>query len=168
VLGNLSAITLLIVLKAAINMIVGDTGDPEEECDRVGELIKDNEIDVACVGIGENGHLAFNDPPADFETESPYIVVDLDLNCRKQQMGEGWFATLDDVPKQAISMSISQIMKSKKIVVTVPDERKADAVRMTLKEDISPYYPASILRNHDNCYLYLDKAAASKIKAECL
>ncbi len=147
----------------AFYMINGDTGNPEKECGRVGDLIKENEIDVACVGIGENGHLAFNDPPADFETDSPYIVVDLDQKCREQQMGEGWFSSLDVVPKQAISMSIRQIMKSKQIIVTVPDERKADAVRMTLKQKISPNYPASILRNHSNCYLFLDKPAASKI-----
>jgi glucosamine-6-phosphate deaminase len=145
------------------HMINGDTGEPEEECCRVGNLIAQDEIDVACVGIGENGHLAFNDPPADFETESPYIVVDLDLKCREQQMGEGWFASLDLVPKQAISMGIRQMMKSKQIVVTVPDGRKAEAVRMTLKEEISPNYPAAILRNHSNCYLFLDKPAAAKI-----
>jgi len=147
----------------AFYMINGDTGNPEEECRRVGDIIKENEIDVACVGIGENGHLAFNDPPADFETDSPYIVVELDQKCREQQMDEGWFSSLDVVPKKAISISIRQIMKSKQIVVTVPDERKADAVRMTLKQKISPDYPASVLRNHSNCYLFLDKAAASKI-----
>jgi len=147
----------------AFHLINGDTGNPAKECRRVGDLIKNNPTDVACVGIGENGHLAFNDPPADFETDSPYIIVDLDQKCREQQMGEGWFASLDVVPKQAISMSIRQIMKSRQIVVTVPDERKAEAAKMTLKQEISPDYPASILRNHSNCHLFLDKAAASKI-----
>jgi glucosamine-6-phosphate deaminase len=131
------------------------------ECERIGELIKSHPVDVACVGIGENGHLAFNDPPADFETQEPFIIVNLDENCRKQQMGEGWFATLDKVPTQAISMSIQQIMKSFRIIVTVPDKRKAKAVKNTLEQPISPIFPASILRNHQNCNLYLDQASAS-------
>jgi glucosamine-6-phosphate deaminase len=149
-------------LKTA-HFVNGDTGNPQAECDRLGAIITDNPIDVACVGIGENGHLAFNDPPADFQTDKPYLVVDLDEKCRKQQMGEGWFPTFDDVPTQAISMAIKQIMKSKTIVVTVPDERKAQAVKDTLEQDISPKYPASILRDHSDCALFLDKPAASLI-----
>ena len=107
----------------------GENADPEGECRRLGAIIQGRRIDVACVGIGENGHLAFNDPPADFNTETPYIVVDLDEACRRQQLGEGWFPSLADVPRQAISMSIRQIMKSDAIVCTVPDRRKAAAVR---------------------------------------
>jgi glucosamine-6-phosphate deaminase len=122
------------------------------------------DIDVALVGIGENGHLAFNDPPADFNTDDPYIVVDLDEACRQQQFGEGWFPTLDTVPRQAISMSIRQIMKSNMIICSVPDERKAAAVRDCLEEPISNMHPASILRQHPNCALYLDQAAASLLK----
>ena len=147
----------------AFHLINGDTDDPQAECDRVGKLIEKNPIDVACAGIGENGHLAFNDPPTNFEIEIPYLIVNLDKKCREQQMGEGWFSSLDEVPRQAISMSIRQIMKSKVIIVTVPDERKADAVRNTLKEKISPEFPASILRSHPNCRLYIDKAAASQL-----
>ncbi|MDA3927031.1 MAG: glucosamine-6-phosphate deaminase [Kiritimatiellae bacterium] len=147
----------------AFHLIAGDTGSPESECERVGDLIKQAPIDVACVGIGENGHLAFNDPPADFETDTPYLVVNLDQKCREQQMGEGWFKTMDDVPAQAISMSINQIMKSKKIVVTVPDQRKAEAVVNTLNREISPEYPASILREHPQCVFFLDKPAASML-----
>lgn len=147
-------------LKAAV-YVNGDAEDPQMECERIGELIKSHPVDVACVGIGENGHLAFNDPPADFETQEPFIIVNLDENCRKQQMGEGWFATLDKVPTQAISMSIQQIMKSFRIIVTVPDKRKAKAVKNTLEQPISPIFPASILRNHQNCNLYLDQASAS-------
>lgn len=138
------------------NYINGEN-DPVEECSRVGEIILRHPVDVAFVGIGENGHLAFNDPPADFETDDPYIVVTLDENCKRQQMGEGWFPTLESVPEKAISMSVKQIMKSKAIICSVPDMRKADAVRRTLMEPVSPHIPASILRNHGNAWLYLDK-----------
>lgn len=115
---------------------------------------------MAFVGIGENGHLAFNDPPADFETTDPYILVHLDEACRAQQMGEGWFPTLEDVPDQAISMSIHQIMSSDVIICSVPDERKAAAVANALTGDVTPNVPASILQNHDKCFVYLDKPAA--------
>jgi glucosamine-6-phosphate deaminase len=135
--------------------------EAEKECKRLGEIISRHPIDVAFVGIGENGHLAFNDPPADFETEEPYIVVNLDHDCRRQQLGEGWFPTFDDVPKQAISMSISQIMKSKHIVCSVPDERKAVAVKNTVKSIISPAVPASVLQKHPSMWLFLDKKSAS-------
>ena len=144
----------------AVNLINGET-DPQRECDRLGEIISKHPIDVALVGIGENGHLAFNDPPADFETEKPYLVVDLDGPCRMQQLNEGWFKSLEEVPLQAISMSIQQIMKSKHIIGSVPDERKANAVKDCLENDISPLYPASILQEHPNCSIYLDKASAS-------
>lgn len=138
--------------------------DAAAECGRVGKIISDNPIDVAFVGIGENGHLAFNDPPADFETEVSYLLVDLDQACREQQLGEGWFPDLESVPTKAISMSIKQIMKSKSIICTVPDERKSVAVRDCVELEISPDRPASILRNHDDCQLFLDGAAASKLK----
>ena len=135
----------------------------EKECNRLGKIISRHPIDVAFVGIGENGHLAFNDPPADFETEEPYIVVNLDDDCRRQQLGEGWFPTFDDVPQQAISISINQIMKSEHIICSVPDERKAEAVKNTLYGDVTPMTPASILQNHPNAILLLDKNSASKI-----
>jgi glucosamine-6-phosphate deaminase len=135
--------------------------DADNECKRLGKIISRHPIDVAFVGIGENGHLAFNDPPADFETEEPYLIVNLNDDCRRQQLGEGWFPTFDDVPKQAISMSIRQIMKSKSIICTVPDERKAVAVRNTLKEKISPFVPASVLQQHGAAWLFLDRPAAS-------
>jgi glucosamine-6-phosphate deaminase len=137
--------------------------EAEKECKRLGEIISRHPIDVAFVGIGENGHLAFNDPPADFETEEPYIVVNLDDDCRRQQLGEGWFPTFDDVPRQAISMSIRQILKSKHIVCSVPDERKAVAVKNTVKSIISPAVPASVLQKHPNAILLLDKDSASQI-----
>lgn len=145
-----------------ITLIDGEK-NPSEECKRLGDLISQYPIDVAMVGIGENGHLAFNDPPANFETEEPYIVVDLDEACRKQQWGEGWFKTLDEVPKQAISMSIKQIMKSKNIICSVPDSRKAEAVKNCLENPVSNLYPASILQEHENCLIFLDSESASKL-----
>jgi len=135
--------------------------DPQEVCRRVGEQISAAPIDIAFVGIGENGHLAFNDPPADFETEEPYIVVNLDEACRRQQVGEGWFAGLDDVPKQAISMSIRQILKAKEIICIVPDARKAEAVRNCFEKEVSPQFPASILRTHARATVYLDAESSS-------
>jgi len=134
---------------------------PEKECARLEHIIGHHPIDVAFVGIGENGHLAFNDPPADFDTENAYLVVNLDDDCRRQQLGEGWFPTFDDVPQQAISMSIKQIMKSEVIICTVPDARKAKAVYQTLNSEISPACPASIMRQHQNTMLFLDQAAAA-------
>jgi glucosamine-6-phosphate deaminase len=145
------------------NYINGED-DPQKECYRLKSIIRKRTVDVAFVGIGENGHLAFNDPPADFETEEPYLVVNLDEVCRRQQLGEGWFASLEEVPLQAISMSIRQIMKSKTIICSVPDLRKAEAVRRTLKEPVSPEVPASILRSHKNAWLYLDEESSSKVR----
>ncbi len=143
---------------------VNGEDDPKRECKRLKKIIRKKSIDVAFVGIGENGHLAFNDPPADFDTEEPYLIVNLDEACRRQQLGEGWFASLEDVPLRAISMSIRQIMKSKAIICSVPDLRKAEAVRRTLKEPVSPEVPASVLRTHSDTWLYLDKDSASKVK----
>lgn len=145
----------------AYHLIDGEN-DPEKECERLANLIQNAPIDVAFVGIGENGHLAFNDPPADFETEKPYLVVDLDHACRMQQFGEGWFASLEAVPSHAISMSIRQIMKSKSIICSVPELRKAQAVKDCLqKEIISNLHPASILQSHPDCLICLDESSAS-------
>lgn len=146
-------------LKAAY--LINGEKDPVAECRRLGNLIARHRIDVALVGIGENGHLAFNDPPANFDTDDPYIIVELDEACRKQQYNEGWFDTMDSVPKQAISMSIHRIMQSKQIICSVPDSRKAEAVRNCLEEPISNLNPASILREHKNCSIYLDRASAA-------
>lgn len=121
-------------------------------------------IDVAFVGIGENGHLAFNDPPADFDTQQPYIVVQLDEACRQQQFGEGWFPTLESVPTKAISMSIRQILKATHIVCTVPDARKAKAVADSVQGPVSPLVPASILQTHPRLNLFLDEPAAALLK----
>ena len=149
------------VQPGTVHLIRGDAPDPQAECQRLNRLIAACEIDVAFVGIGENGHLAFSDPPADFEVDDPYIVVALDEACRRQQLGEGWFDSLEDVPRRAISMSIKQIMRSRAIVCTVPDRRKAQAVHDCLTGKVSPLHPASILRQHERAYLFLDAAAAA-------
>ncbi len=150
-----------VVHPGTVHFLRGETNEPQQECTRLNEIISQQQIDIAFVGIGENGHLAFNDPPADFETDEPYIIVELDEECRLQQVGEGWFAGLDEVPSQAISMSIRQIMKAKTIICTVPDERKAAAVRNCLKHEITPMHPASILQTHPDCTVYLDAGSAS-------
>jgi glucosamine-6-phosphate deaminase len=145
----------------AFHFIEGDAPDPQAECRRVGALLSRQPIDVAFVGIGENGHLAFNDPPADFETEEPYLVVQLDEACRKQQMGEGWFEKLEDVPRRAISISIRQLLKSREILCVVPDARKAMAVRDCLEGEVSPMHPASILQTHARTTVFLDADSAA-------
>lgn len=144
-----------------VHLINGEV-DPDEECKRLGELIAEKPVDVAFVGIGENGHLAFNDPPADFETEEAFAVVELDDKCRNQQLGEGWFKSFEEVPQKAISMTCNQIMKAEYIICTVPDERKAQAVLDCFGDDkISNMHPASLLKKHDQCYVFLDKDSAS-------
>jgi len=135
--------------------------DPNEVCRVIGSLISEAPIDIAFVGIGENGHLAFNDPPADFDTEAPYIVVNLDEACRRQQVGEGWFASIDEVPQQAISMSVRQILKAEEIICIAPDARKAEAIRNCFDREVSPIYPASALRTHLNTTIYLDTESSS-------
>lgn len=149
----------------AFHFIAGDASDPAAECRRVGAVLAAHPIDVAFVGIGENGHLAFNDPPADFEIADPYLVVDLDEDCRKQQLGEGWFPTLADVPRRAISMSIRQILKSREILGIVPDARKARAVADCLSGAVSPRHPASILQSHPRTTVFLDAPAAALLEA---
>jgi len=142
-------------------VLINGEVDPQQELQRLSEAIKKYPIDVAFVGIGENGHLAFNDPPADFDVEEPYLVVNLDEQCRRQQLGEGWFGGLEEVPLQAISMSIKQIMKSKNIICAVPDQRKAEAVRNCLTLPVSNLHPASILQEHAHCVCFLDTQSAS-------
>lgn len=143
--------------------VEGDADDTAAEIARVSGRIAAHDIDVAFIGIGENGHLAFNDPPADFDTTEPYIVVDLDEQCRSQQFNEGWFPTLADVPTRAISMSIGQILKSKTIVCSVPETRKAAAVKNALEGPVTNLCPASILQNHDAAYVLLDHQSAAQL-----
>jgi len=145
-----------------VSLIDGEA-DEKNECERLSKNILHHPIDVAFVGIGENGHLAFNDPPADFEIETPYIVVELDEACRKQQLGEGWFKTMDDVPRKAISMSIKQILKSKHIICSVPDHRKAVAVKNTIEQPVSNLFPATALQMHKHCTCFLDEASAARL-----
>jgi glucosamine-6-phosphate deaminase len=141
------------------HLLIGNA-DPAAVTHLAGEAIALSPIDVAFVGIGENGHLAFNDPPADFQTEEPYIIVHLDEACRQQQVGEGWFQNLSDVSQQAISMSIRQILKSREILCIVPDARKARAIPTCFDGEISPQAPASILRTHPYTIVYLDQKSA--------
>jgi glucosamine-6-phosphate deaminase len=148
--------------------LLDGNGDPREVILRTGESLNLAPIDIAFAGIGENGHLAFNDPPADFQTEEPYLIVNLDEACRRQQVGEGWFTALSEVPRQAISMSIRQIMKAREIIVVVPDARKAQAARLCFEGEISPMAPASILRTHANATVYLDKASSSLLSPATL
>ena len=149
------------------HLLDGDR-DPAEVIRVVGNALKTAPVDVAFVGIGENGHLAFNDPPADFETEEPYLLVKLDEVCRRQQMGEGWFRSISEVPERAISMSVRQILKAQAIICIVPDARKANAVKACLEGEISPLAPASILRTHPNTTLYLDQQSSALLSAATL
>ncbi|MFT3880275.1 MAG: glucosamine-6-phosphate deaminase [Gemmatales bacterium] len=152
-------VSQLPVPPAAVHWIDGES-QPEVECHRLSLIIMKHPIDLAFIGIGENGHLAFNDPPADFNTNNPYIVVQLDEACRKQQLGEGWFPTFEAIPQQAISMSINHIMKSQHIICSVPDERKAIAVKNAVEGSVTNQVPASILQKHQSMTLYLDVHSA--------
>lgn len=152
------------VLPKQVYYLGGDAEDIDAEVARYEELLRNHPVDVACIGIGENGHIAFNDPPvADFSDPKLVKVVELDEACRKQQLGEGWFPTFDDVPTHALSLTIPAIMNCSHINCVVPDERKADAVFNTLNAEISTACPATILRTHPSTILYLDKNSASKI-----
>ena len=141
-------------------------GDADGSIARIGAELRSKPVDILFAGIGENGHLAFNDPPADFELADPYLIVDLDEACRQQQVNEGWFSNLADVPKRAISMSVRQIMSAKEIIAVVPDARKARAVKACLEGEISAMMPASILRTHANATIYLDTDSAALLSPE--
>jgi glucosamine-6-phosphate deaminase len=150
---------------AKFHPLDGDARDLSEVIRKVGEALVSAPVDIAFAGIGENGHLAFNDPPADFETEEPYLIVNLDEACRRQQVGEGWFSDRSQVPTQAISMSIRQILKAKEILAIVPDSRKAQAVKTCFEGEVGPMAPASILRRHANTSVYLDKESSSLLSS---
>ena len=136
-------------------------GDVRRSVAEIARELQREPVDLAFVGIGENGHLAFNDPPADFDTDDPYLVVQLDHKCRQQQVNEGWFGSVAEVPSQAISTSVRQIMRARELIAVVPDERKAQAVKNSLEGQITPMVPASILRSHPNATIYLDKDSAA-------
>ena len=148
----------------SFTFVGGDAPDTAAECARLEVAIREKPVDLACIGIGENGHIAFNDPPADFETDAAYAVVALDEVCRQQQVGEGWYPNLDAVPTHAFSMTVPQIMAAQTIVVIVPDDRKAKAVSMAVDGPLTNMCPSSILRTHPRCTLFLDKPAASLLK----
>jgi glucosamine-6-phosphate deaminase len=143
------------------HLLDGDAADPVEVVRRAGKQLASEPVEVAFLGIGENGHIAFNDPPADFQTEEPYIIVNLDEACRQQQVGEAWFADISQVPKRAISMSARQILKAREILAVVPGTRKAQAVKVCIEGAIGPMAPASILRTHPDATVYLDKDSAA-------
>ena len=148
----------------SFTFVGGDAPDTAAECARLEAAIREKPVDLACIGIGENGHIAFNDPPADFETDAAYAVVALDEVCRRQQVGEGWYPNLDAVPTHAFSMTVPQILAAQEIVVIVPDDRKAKAVSMAVDGPLTNMCPSSILRTHPRCTLFLDKPAASLLR----
>jgi glucosamine-6-phosphate deaminase len=158
------------IRKAGITQyhLLDGEGDPQEVIRRVGDALRSAPVDIAFAGIGENGHLAFNDPPADFDTHEPYLIVELDEACRRQQVGEGWFADISEVPRQAISMSVHQILQAREIIAVVPDARKAQAVKLCVEGEISPMAPASILRSHPATTLYLDEESSSLLSPDKL
>lgn len=159
-------VSKLPVPPAAFYPVDGSAADPEKVCAELGEIIRRHPVDVAFIGIGENGHIAFNDPPADFETETPYLIIRLDEKCRRQQLGEGWFPTLESVPERAISMGVRQILKSAAIINTVPDRRKAEAVRGALEGELTNRCPASILRTHADVTTFLDRDSAALLEKQ--
>ena len=162
-------LTEQLVAKTGINkyhLLQGDATDVPAALREAGFQLESGPIDIAFLGIGENAHIAFNDPPADFNTEEPYIIVNLDEACRQQQVGEAWFSEISQVPKQAISMSARQILKSKEILAVVPDRRKARAVKACVEGEISPMVPASIQRRHSNATIYLDTNSASLLRTD--
>jgi glucosamine-6-phosphate deaminase len=146
--------------------LIDGLAEPSEVVQTLTREIRRAPIDIAFAGIGENGHLAFNDPPADFETQEAYAVVKLDRKCREQQVGEGWFPSIDAVPSTAISITVPQLMQAHQIVCVVPDERKAKAVRDVLERPVSPAVPASILQRHPHATVFLDSASSSLLKKE--
>ncbi len=148
----------------AAHLIDGLAADPQAECERYGRLLEPETVDVCFAGIGESGHLAFNDPPADFKTRKSFFVTPVSEVSRRQLAGEGWFESPEECPATGITISIERIMKSRSIVSVVPEARKAEAVHNCLENGISPDYPASILRLHPDCQLFLDSCSAARLK----
>lgn len=148
-------------LKAA--HFVNGEGDVKANIAELTAELRKAPVDVGVIGIGENGHIAFNDPPADFDTEEAYKIVDLDERCKLQQVGEGWFAGVDDVPRQAVTMCVKQILSCRHIISAVPHSVKADAVRKTITQPVSPLIPATILKTHADWRLFIDNASAAQL-----
>ena len=146
---------------------ISGEGDVDAMIAEISAAISEKPIDIGVIGIGENAHIAFNDPPADFDTQAAFHVVKLDDKCRRQQVGEGWFATVDDVPQYAISATVSQIMACRNIVSVVPHKVKADAIRKTLETNgVTNLIPATIMKQHDNWLLFADEDSASQLSKE--
>jgi glucosamine-6-phosphate deaminase len=147
---------------AAFHFLEGDAVDVDAECERYSTLLRDHPLDLCCLGIGENGHLAFNDPPvADFDDPLDVKVVELDEACRRQQVGEGHFPDIPTVPTHAITVTIPALLRASTVLAIVPEARKAEPVRRTLEGPISTACPATILRRQRHATLYLDVDSAS-------
>lgn len=150
-----------VALKAAY--FVDGEGDVEQHIAQLSKILREKQVDVGVIGIGENAHIAFNDPPADFETEAAYKVVELDQKCKMQQVGEKWFSSIEEVPTHAITMCPKQILSCKHIVSSVPHAVKAEAVYNTITSAVDPMIPATLLKTHPDWHLFIDKASASKL-----
>lgn len=151
------------------SVFVETEGNVDENICVLTQRVREKVIDVGVIGIGENAHIAFNDPPADFETKEAYIVVNLDSRCKKQQVGEGWFKDECEVPCQAVSMTPYQIMQCAHIISPVPHKVKADAIRKVLSsKKIDPMIPGSLLKTHSDFNLFLDEDSASECSDELL
>jgi glucosamine-6-phosphate deaminase len=143
--------------------ISGAASDVLAECERYAGLLRAHPMDLCCLGIGENGHLAFNDPPADLDDPLDVRVVTLDSSCRRQQVGEGHFGRIEDVPTSAITVTVPALLRAATVLAIVPEARKANAVRRALEEPVGPACPASALRRCDHAHLYLDPGSASEL-----
>ena len=147
--------------------INGNAGDIEKFCTDYARRIEQASPQICLLGIGENGHLAFNDPAeADFDDPQPMKMVSLDRRCRQQQVGEGWFGSWEEVPEHALTLTMPTIFRIPKLILTVPDRRKAEAIRRTLHDPISSACPSTLLRNHPDVTLFLDRESASILDAD--
>jgi glucosamine-6-phosphate deaminase len=148
-----------------VNIINSQVENIDEECIQYDKLLKEEPIDIVCMGIGENGHIAFNDPPvADFEDERFVKIVELEQKCKQQQVNDGCFKNIDEVPKTAITLTVPALFSGTYLNVVVPGTRKAEAVKITLTGKISTQCPATIIRKHDNAILYIDKDSSSLLE----
>lgn len=151
------------VVKPGKAHLINGQKNPEETIAELTALLNEKPVDVGLIGIGENAHIAFNDPPADFNDQRAYKVVTLDERCLQQQIGEGWFKNVEETYKQAISMTCAQIMKCKSIISVVPYKVKAEAIYKTVTCDLTPEVPATLLKEHADCTIYCDADSASML-----
>ena len=148
--------------------LINGEKDPEETIAELTAILNEKPVDVGLIGIGENAHIAFNDPPADFDDPRAYKVVTLDERCLQQQIGEGWFKTVEETYKQAISMTCSQIMKCRHILCVVPYKVKAEAIYNTLSREVTPEVPATLMKRHANCTVYTDADSSALLTEELI